>query len=81
MRAATAMFKDGVKVYPLAQTGKAPAMEFISASGKAFNTIHANNYEFYGSHEWFNEVPRFRPVSGIPCSLGCVQKSGLSSMG
>jgi hypothetical protein len=45
--AATAMFKGGLKIYPLAQAGKAPAMEFISASGKAFNTIHANTYEFY----------------------------------
>jgi hypothetical protein len=24
-----------------------PPMEFISGSGKSFNTIHANNFEFY----------------------------------
>ncbi len=45
--AATKMFREGLKVYPLAKAGDAPAMEFISASTKRFNTIHANNFEFY----------------------------------
>ena len=34
-------------MYPLAQAKDPPAMEFISGSKKAFNTIHANNAEFY----------------------------------
>ncbi len=29
------------------QADKPPKMKFISASGKAFNTIHPNNSEFY----------------------------------
>ncbi len=58
--AATAMFKGGLKIYPLAQVGNPPAMEFISGSGKAFNTIHANNYEFY---EELHTVIEREPVS------------------
>ena len=34
-------------------------MEFISGSGKAFNTIHANNYTFY---EHLNEVIQKEPL-------------------
>ncbi|CFX47543.1 conserved exported protein of unknown function [Candidatus Filomicrobium marinum] len=45
--AATAMFKSGLKVYPLAKRNAPPPMEFINGSGKPFNTIHANNFEFY----------------------------------
>jgi hypothetical protein len=45
--AAAKMWRDGLKVYPLAKKDNPPKMEFISASGKAFNTVHANNYEFY----------------------------------
>lgn len=45
--AATAMFESGLRVYPLAQKVNPPAMEFISGSGVPFNTIHANNFEFY----------------------------------
>ena len=41
------LFREGVKIYPLAKAASPPAMEFINASGKAFNTIHANNYEFF----------------------------------
>ena len=41
------MFRDGLKVYPLSESQNPPAMEFIDASGREFNTIHANNFEFY----------------------------------
>ena len=75
--AATAMFKNGLKIYPLAQAGKAPAMEFISGSGKVFNTIHANTYEFY---EELHAVIEREPVSlpdaelrGLFASIG-IQK-------
>lgn len=43
----TAMFKDGLKVYPLTKKNDPPEMSFTSMSEKAFNTIHANNYDFY----------------------------------
>ncbi len=45
--AAAKMWRDGLKIYPLAQKSKPPTMEFISASGKAYNTIHANTDAFY----------------------------------
>jgi len=45
--AAAKMWREGLKIYPLAKKDNPPKMEFISASGKAYNTIHANNYEFY----------------------------------
>ena len=41
------MFKTGLKVYPLSAVQSPPEMEFINGSGKTFNTIHANNYEFF----------------------------------
>jgi hypothetical protein len=45
--AATKMYKEGLRIYPLSQVTNPPAMEFISGSGKVFNTIHANDFGFY----------------------------------
>ena len=45
--AASKMFREGLKVYPLAKAASPPAMEFINSSKVSFNTIHANNFEFY----------------------------------
>jgi hypothetical protein len=45
--AAVASFTGGLHVYPLASAGDPPAMEFISVSGLAFNTIHASTAEFF----------------------------------
>ncbi len=45
--AATKMWKEGLKVYPLEKANNPEEMVFINGSGKLFNTIHANNYEFY----------------------------------
>jgi hypothetical protein len=45
--AAAAMFREGLAVYPLSSAGDPPAMEFISGSGRSFNTIHPNNEELY----------------------------------
>ncbi|MEP4076311.1 DUF1254 domain-containing protein [Haloferula sp.] len=39
--------RDNLKVYKLADAEKPPEMEWISGTGKAFNTIHYNNAEFY----------------------------------
>lgn len=41
------LFRTGLKIYPLAQANNPPAMEFINVSKHVFNTIHANNYEFF----------------------------------
>lgn len=45
--AATKMFKENLKVYPLAQKASPPKMQFTSGSGKSWNTVHSNNFEFY----------------------------------
>ena len=45
--AANKMWKEGLKIYPLAAAKKPPAMKFISGSERPFNTIHANNYQFF----------------------------------
>ena len=45
--APTKNFQDGLRVYPLSQAEAPPAMEFISLSGKEFNTIHANDVTFF----------------------------------
>jgi hypothetical protein len=41
------LFRTGLKVYPLAMEDDPPAMEFINGSRRAFNTIHANTFEFF----------------------------------
>ncbi len=54
----TAMFRDGLKVYPLSKKDNPPTMQFISVSGVPFNTIHANNFEFYEElHVVINREP------------------------
>jgi hypothetical protein len=72
--AATAMYKKGLKIYSLADRKNPPKMEFISGSGKPFNTIHANNYDFY---EELHTVIEREPVEmldphlrGIFASIG-----------
>lgn len=44
---ASQLFRNGIKIYPLSDSQTPPAMEFLNASGQTFNTIHANNVEFY----------------------------------
>jgi len=39
--------KDHLKVYPLSEAKSPRKTEYISASGKYFNTIHTNDYTFY----------------------------------
>lgn len=45
--ASTQMFKQGLKVYPLSKKNDQPTMKFVSGSGRSWNTIHANNFEFF----------------------------------
>ena len=64
--APTAMFRDGLRVYPLARAGDPPAMEFISGSKRTENTIHANTFEFY---EELHAVIEREPVSMLDPEL------------
>jgi hypothetical protein len=45
--AASKMFREGVKVYPLGKAANPPAMQFFNGSRVPYNTIHANDFEFY----------------------------------
>jgi hypothetical protein len=50
---------DNLRVYPLSAAQDPPALELISASGKSFNTVHANNFQFY---EELNTVVQKEPA-------------------
>jgi len=72
--AASKMWRAGLKVYPLAKADNPPEMEYINGSNKPFNTIHANNYEFYAE---LDHVIQKEPVSfldpelrGLAASIG-----------
>ena len=41
------LFREGIKIYPLAAAADPPEMEFINGTGEAFNTVHAANYQFF----------------------------------
>ena len=56
---ATKMWKEGLKIYPLSKADAPPSMEFINGSGKTFNTIHANNFQFY---EELNDIVQREPI-------------------
>ena len=58
LEAAAKNVTDNLRIYSLAKKDNPPKMEFISASGKAFTTIHANDYTFY---EHLNEVIQKEP--------------------
>jgi hypothetical protein len=75
--AAAKMFKKGVKVYPLSSAGNPPKMQFVSGSKIAFNTVHANNIEFF---EELDHVIQKEPIGfldpelrGLAASIGIVK--------
>jgi hypothetical protein len=45
--ASSKSFREGVKIYSLSKAANPPKMEFINASKVAYNTVHANNFEFF----------------------------------
>ncbi len=48
--------KDNLKVYPLSEKDNPRKTEYVSMSGKYFNTIHTNDYSFY---EHLNELIQY----------------------
>ena len=71
------MFKDGLKIYPLSRKDNPPKMEFISGSKIPFNTIHANDFEFFVEvdHVIQNEPLEFLDpeLRGVAGSIGIVK--------
>jgi hypothetical protein len=71
------LFREGLKVYPLAKAANPPATQFVNGSGKAFNTVHSTDYNFY---EELDAVIQREPIEmlepqlrGIFASIG-IQK-------
>lgn len=46
-KAGVESIKKHAKIYPLAEITNPPKQKFINLSGNAFNTIHANDYNFF----------------------------------
>jgi len=63
---AVQMFKEGLKIYPLASASNPPEMEFINLSGAVMNTIHANNETFY---EEIDHVLQKEPIDFLDPEL------------
>lgn len=72
--ASSAMFREGLRVYPLSQVDDPPAMEFVSASRSTVNTIHSNDVTFYD--ELYAVIDR-EPLSVIDAEF----RGLLSSLG
>jgi hypothetical protein len=75
--AASKMFRDGFKVYPLSKAGNPPKMEFIPGSKLPINTIHANDFTFY---QELDHVVQKEPIEfldpelrGLAASVGIVK--------
>ena len=60
------LFRTGLKVYPLAKAENPPKMEFVNASNTAFNTVHANSFEFF--EELHNVIER-EPIAMLDPEL------------
>jgi hypothetical protein len=54
--------KAGFRMYPLAEAANPPEQRFVNLSGKQFNTIHANNFEFF---EELNAVIQYEPADAF----------------
>jgi len=50
------------KIYPLSQKDNPPKMRFINMSGKAHNTIHSMDFEYWNE---VNETIQAEPVEGL----------------
>ena len=67
--------KKLAKVYPLSQAKNPPPMKFINVSGKAFNTIHPNDFTFF---EEIDHVVQGEPNDALdPETLGLLASIGI----
>ena len=72
---AVANFKQHFRIYPLSAAANPPKTNFINASGKPFNTIHAMDFSFY---EEVNRVVQEEPHTAIdPDTLGLLASIGI----
>ncbi len=70
-----ASMKQTIRVYPLADRDNLPEQKFVNLSGRAFNTIHANDFTFY---EEVHQVVQEEPTTGLePEILGLLASIGI----
>ena len=68
--------KKALKVYPLGQDASASKVTFVNGSGKEMNTIHANDFSFYGE---INQVVQEEPSTAMdPETLGAFAAIGIA---
>ncbi len=65
-KAAADGIKAGARLYRLSQAGNPPEQMFHNHSGKQYNTIHANSYEFF---EELNAVIQREPAAAFSAEL------------
>ncbi len=75
--AASKMFREKLRIYPLSKAANPPKMEFFNISKVPVNTIHANTFEFY---EELDHVIQREPLDcfdpelrGLAASIGIVK--------
>jgi len=67
--------KRHARIYPLAQVANPPQQKFVNLSGRAFNTIHANDVRFY---EEVNQLVQEEPNEAMdPETLGLLASIGI----
>lgn len=66
LKAAADGVRAGARLYPLSQAANPPEQVFHNHSGKQYNTIHANNYEFF---EELNAVIQREPADAFDTEL------------
>lgn len=72
---AVASIKENTRIYPLAKRDNPPEQKFVNLSGRAFNTIHANDFTFF---EEVNEVIQEEPIESLdPELLGLLASIGI----
>ena len=69
--------KKFARIYRLSEAANPPPMRFLDVSGKHFNTIHANDFDFYRE---IDEVVQYEPgeayhpeAMGVLASIGIVK--------
>jgi len=58
--------KSKFRIYPLAQAAEPPEQKFVNLSGRQFNTVHSNDFNFF---EELNAVIQYEPADAFDPEL------------
>lgn len=61
-----AEFKEVMNIYPLSEAASPPKEKFVNLSGLQYNTVHANNFEFF---EEVNQAVQREPATAFSPEL------------